>query len=254
MIVPEPKRYEHEFNSFYKKEWKHNRNVSEDELLLTAYPHTVDIDLAPGDVWLELGVGSGRVVDFHKKKLLESTCIGVDYSMEALRQLKSTLPVEIDVLVADIRNLPFKTAAFDLITLFGTIQAYPKEQWFTGIDRLIPFLKPRGRLGFSVHPLSALELIRCLRAPKDLKNIITERTLQRLLKNHGYIGRFQIERHRVFSLLQKITDIFRVEFLDWYGFHEFRNTTANRRLTLLFDKILPSFTFGHYWIWIWTED
>ncbi|MCW5875078.1 MAG: methyltransferase domain-containing protein [Anaerolineales bacterium] len=244
------KRYETLFDAFYQNEWKHDSGLSASDLLLAGYPFTVDIRLAPGERWLELGVGSGRVVDFHQEKLRHSSCIGVDRSFAAIQRLKATLPVEIDALVADIRHLPFKKGVFDLITLFGTVQAYPKAEWLNGIDRLMPWLTAQGVLGFSVHPVSGLELIRGLKNPSDYKELATQRFLRKQLLARGYAGRFSIDRHSVYVLLQKITTLAKVKLENWYGFTEYRDTPHNRRLTQLFDKLFATLSFGHFWVWI----
>lgn len=242
--------YEKEFDSFYRQAWRHEAKLNSNELLLNGYPYTVALNLQPGQYWLELGVGSGRVVDFHQTELDRVTCIGVDYSLAALRRLKTILPVGIDVVVADIRAMPFRSASFNLVTLFGTIQAFPKSEWFNGIDHLMPLLKADGRLGFSVHPISGLELVRALNAPEDFKNLASRRFLQVELQEHGYEEFASIEKHPVFVLLQKLTSVLGVELAHWYGFREYFDTLANRKRTSLFAKWFSTFSFGHYWIWI----
>lgn len=243
------KKYETLFDDFYKTGWQHNLELKPEDLLLHGYPYSVDIDLRPGELWLELGVGSGRVVDFHQAKLKDSTCIGVDRSLAALERLKATLPIKIDVLVADIRHLPFKKSAFDLITLFGTIQAYPKHEWLDGVGQLVPLLKPAGKLGFSVHPVSALELIRGMQVPSSYSQLATYRFLRHGIQQRGYTS-FKIERHRVYVLLQKLAALFGVKLEHWYGFTEFRNLESNRKLIRIFDVLFSAFSFGHYWIWL----
>lgn len=242
--------YEDRFENFYAQKWGHDKLVKSEDLLLDCYPYSIEISLPVGSRWLELGVGTGRVIDFHKEKLNNITVIGVDSSPSAIKHLKETLPVNIEAMVGDLKNLNFEKNSFDLITLFGTIQAVEKNKWISTIYELKKFLKQGGKIGFSVHPLSFLEILRCIKSPVDFKNIVTERYLRRELEKHGLKGKCLIEKHHAYTLLLKITSLFGIKSVNWYGFYEYPDTKINRYLTRIAKNFFPFLTFGHYWIWI----
>jgi len=72
--------YEDRFEQFYKDEWSHDRDGVFQDLLLNVYPYSVEMTLPSRGRWLELGIGSGRVVDYNRRKN-EPSCqiIGLDY-------------------------------------------------------------------------------------------------------------------------------------------------------------------------------
>jgi SAM-dependent methyltransferase len=250
--------YEVLFDDYYAHKWKHDSTYSAYQLLLNiAYPYSVEINLKPGAKWLELGVGTGRVIDYHKQQLKHSWVIGLDWSLHGVREMNETLDIEANGMVGDVKKLPFPKGSFDLITLFGTLQAYEKELWGKGLKDLYSFLSPGGKIGFSLHPRSSLELIRSLFAwrlfPKLMKNTVTEKYLENLLLENGF-KHFSIERHKAFTVLMRLSRLFGVKLISWFGFIEYEDTSRNRRLVKLFDQFFPWLTFGHYWIWIKKND
>ena len=243
--------YEDDFDRYYADQWQHNAGVSRDDLLLDHYPFSVDVPLPPGGRWLELGVGSGRVVDFNQDRLrrLGGWCVGLDYSLAALRRLRATLTdVPVACIVGDLRALPFEEASFDAITLFGTLQALEKATWIDTVCDLTRLLRDGGQLGFSLHPPSLLELIRCAQAPKHFRNITTRRFLRRRLAERGFPCR--IERHHVFVIPKRLARLFGARLPMWFGFAEFRRTRAARAVTRALRLCCPPLTFGHWWVWI----
>ncbi len=77
--------YENRFDQLYKDEWTHDNEVDIQDLLLDDYPYSVEVVLPHGGRWLELGIGSGRVVDYHRKKMNSSDqIIGLDYNLSSL--------------------------------------------------------------------------------------------------------------------------------------------------------------------------
>lgn len=245
--------YEENFDKFYKNNFKHDLECACDDLLLDSYPYTVNIDIPNGGKWLELGIGSGRVVYYHRKKLEKISCVGLDYSACAIELCKQFLPSDVKLYVADLKNLPveIKNKKFDLITLFGSIQTVgEKKDWIPAICSLMELLKDEGKIGFSLHPLSFLEIVRCIKSPSTFKYMVTDRFLTKELKKHKLEGKFTIEKHNVFVLLQKITACFGIRSVKWFGFDEYVKTPVNIFLTKWFKRIFPFFAFGHYWVWI----
>lgn len=243
--------YEAEFDKFYSTQWRHDADVTADMLLLDHYPYSVDISLPKGGRWLELGIGGGRVVDFNREMLLASgaTCVGADWSpaaVERCRELLAGLPVE--VVRADIRELRYEENSFDLITLFGTLQALARDRWMDQVRDLTRLLRSGGRLGFSLHPPSMLELARSLKAPRYFKNIVTARWLKRQLRRRGLSCR--IERHHAFQIPVKLMSLLGVRPAMWFGFYESRRTRLTRAVTWVFRHCLPFLTFGHHWVWV----
>ena len=245
--------YEESFDEFYTNNFVHNSQYASYDLLLNGYPYTIDIYIPDGGKWLELGIGSGRVVDYHSKKLKKNSCVGVDYSASAIEHCRRLLPNNVKLYVGDLKNLPaeIRNDKFDLITLFGTVQASgEKKEWIPTICSLMKLLKNNGKVGFSLHPLSLLEIARCIKAPWTFKNIVTEQFLVKEFKKYGLEGKFIIEKHHAFTLLQKFTSCFGVKLVRWYGFDEYIKTPTTIFITKWFKKIFPFLTFGHYWIWI----
>ncbi len=243
--------YETEFDELYETRWRHDRSLTKDMLLLDHYPYSVAIDLPRGGRWLELGIGTGRVVDFHRDLLLanDATCLGADWSAAAVelsRELLAGLPVE--VVQADLRELSYEAGSFDLITLFGTLQALDRKRWMDQIRAMTGWLKAGGRLGFSLHPLSPLELARSVKAPRYLSNVVSARWLRRELARRGLA--FSIERHHAHLIPIKLLSLAGVRPATWFGFHEARRTRLTRAVTWLFRRCLPFLTFAHYWVWV----
>lgn len=245
-----PTTYETRFDKWYIENWTHDTSVQGADLLLTGYPYSVEISVPTGGTWLELGVGTGRVVDYHAKVLERARCSGIEYSQYALECARKTLKVSIDLQHGDLRTLSLPKGHYDLITLFGTIQTVEQSQWMTLLKNLMEALKPGGRIGFSVHPLCPLEVIRNARSLSVLRNAVTRGFLERELTKHGFGGRFEIEKHDSFILLQKVLPFFGIQTHKWFGFDELPNTRTARVLTELFRLFFPFLTFGHWWVWV----
>lgn len=243
--------YETDFDAFYRDQFLHNENLKPEDLLLNHYPFSVEINIPENGHWLELGVGSGRVVNYHAARLSESVKItGIEYSQHAVEFCKSHLPSRADIQQGDMRNLDFPTESFDLITLFGTIQAVPKHQWMSTIEDLLRLVKPNGRLGFSVHPVSGLEILRCIQHPSLFKNMTTKRFLRKQAKHLNLLNHLRIEKHHAFVLPKLVARLLGFKLPCHFGFYEFRKNWLGSATTAAFRYGLPFFTFGHLWIWI----
>jgi len=243
--------YEERFDDYYRTEWRHDAGVRGEDLLLDHYPYSVRVRLPQGGWWLELGVGTGRVVWYHRRTLQErgATCVGVDTSPAAVDRLRRTLGgVPLHAVRGDIHRLPFAPGSFDCITLFGTLQAVDRDRRIDAVAEMTDLLADGGRLGFSVHPPSLLELIRCLASPRDFRNITSGRWLRRELGRRRLA--FTLEKHRVFVIPKKLLSLLGMRLPVWFGFSEFRSGRLTRAATWLFRRCLPFLTFGHWWVWV----
>lgn len=241
--------YETEFDNYYRTQWRHDADAG--DLLLDHYPYSVAIDLPPGGCWLELGVGAGRVV-WRRRDVLSraaATCIGVDHSQSALETLRRTMPeVPVHLVRADVHALPFARGSFDLVTLFGTLQAVDRDRRMDAVAEMTALLAEGGRLGFSLHPPSLLELVRCMASPRHFRNIVTRRRLRRQLKTHGLDA--TIEKHYVYVIPKKLLSLVGMTLPHWFGFAEFRRSCLTRLATWVFRHCLSTLAFGHWWVWV----
>ena len=246
------KQYEPVFDDFYRHEWTHDSNIRKDSLHLDHYPYSVTIDLLPGQRWLELGIGSGRVLDYHSCRIPNDVrVIGLDYSLSALYICARHVPYPAKLLRGDIRHLPFKKNTMDLITLFGTIQATPRQHWPDVLSELLKLVKEGGKLGLSVHPMNYLEFLRCIRFPSRLRNTVTKTYLIKILDECGFKGKYVIEDHHINLILEKIYQLFSARTTIFFGFRELPKTENLTRLTRFMRKWMNQLTIGHYWIWIY---
>jgi len=148
----------------------------------------------------------------------------------------------------DIRQLPFDEDTFDVITLFGTLQALDRKEWIPRAADLLRYVKPGGCVGFSLHPVCFVALVRCCWSPELWRNTITRRTLERALRAQGVD--YTIEKHHVLTLYKRLAAALGMRLPLWCGFREFRSTKGAVRLArwLRACPVLP--TFGHWWVWL----
>lgn len=65
---------------------------------------------------LELGVGTGHSLPHYPREGVELTAVDVSSAMlERVERHASNLGIEVDIVQADIRDLPFATASFDVV-------------------------------------------------------------------------------------------------------------------------------------------
>ena len=112
------------------------------------------------------------------------------------------------------------------------------------------YVKKDGRLGFSVHPLNLLEILRCYRNIADLKQSVTKTYLARHLNQNGFENRIIIEKHHLNLILILCCRLFGRKLPTWFGYTEIPNTTPLRAMSNIMRRIMPALTIGHYWVWI----
>lgn len=106
---------------------------------------------------LDLGCGEGRHCLPAARKGFDP--VGVDYEPGALRRAKARareagLEAAISFLVADIFDLPFRVATFDVVLDYGCLHHQRKADWPRYLSSLRWVLKPGGHLllsTFSTH-------------------------------------------------------------------------------------------------------
>ena len=79
------------------------------------------LDIAPGSNILDLGCGTGILFDLLRRKVgPEGTVTGVDFSIEMARQAHRNFPFpNVNVVDADVTNLPFQDDSFDFAISFS---------------------------------------------------------------------------------------------------------------------------------------
>lgn len=99
-----------------------------------------------GRTLLDLGVGTGKFLKRFVEARAWERAVGVDFAGEMLRRARSFLPVECELLQADIHELPFADHSFDLILSSFTLRSVKeRDRFFAEVRRV---LTPRGRVAF----------------------------------------------------------------------------------------------------------
>jgi len=128
----------------------------------------------PGGSVLDVGCGAGRVASLLADRGFDAT--GVDVSEPLLTDARSRRS-DVDFQVADVRNLPFESAAFDyaVFSFYGLDYVLPRAERLAALREIYRVLKPSGVLVFSSHnswhpiaPLSGRDLLQVLKDVWDL--------------------------------------------------------------------------------------
>jgi len=78
-------------------------------------------DLPPNSLILDLGTGTGVLLQFLLKKKFE--VIGIDFSKDMIKRAKEKIGKKQGTLaIGDIENLPFQKEAFDVVTAMTTLE------------------------------------------------------------------------------------------------------------------------------------
>jgi len=97
---------------------------------------------------LDVGCGSGRFVDFFSRYAREVVGIDLSYAVDEASTYCGMRP-NVHILQADLFNLPFKEAMFDLVFSFGVLMATPNTK--KAFMQLPRFVKPGGKLAIFVY-------------------------------------------------------------------------------------------------------
>ena len=106
---------------------------------------------------LDIGTGSGRFAEAFKE---DRRIVGIDTSMEMVKQAVSKRRKNYDILIADATNLPFKDESFSTILCIRVLKWVPKYE--KAISEISSVLKPGGILVLDVANLFGWELIKRL--------------------------------------------------------------------------------------------
>ncbi|MDR7521795.1 MAG: class I SAM-dependent methyltransferase [Armatimonadota bacterium] len=118
--------------------------------------------------------------------------VGIDIADSIVRQARAILRRHEACLVADVRALPFRANAFDLVYSMGTIEHFPEYR--TAVGEIYRVLKPGGRAIIGVpnkldpflRPL-LVSLLQVLgRYPYGSERAFTPAALRRLLTDAGF--------------------------------------------------------------------
>lgn len=115
------------------------------------------LDIQPGSDILDLGCGTGVLFDILRRRIGEKgTVTGVDFSIEMVRQAHRNFPFEnINVVDADVSNLPFKDDMFDFAVSFSAFDNFADK--LGTLREVHRVLKPNARLCI-IHLVSSKEL------------------------------------------------------------------------------------------------
>jgi ubiquinone/menaquinone biosynthesis C-methylase UbiE len=94
---------------------------------------------------LDFGVGTGRFTSWLSDKVL--SIVGIDVTKEMLYEAKkANLGVNVEVLLCNGTNTPFKDESFDIILSVWVLQHFPDEDFRNAVKHLIRQLKKGGKI------------------------------------------------------------------------------------------------------------
>ena len=92
---------------------------------------------------LDLGIGTGKFIQLFLKSKSWQRLAGLDFSLNMLRQARTELPSQVDLVSADFHDIPFQSKSFDLvISSFALRSVQDLPRFFREIQRL---LRPEGK-------------------------------------------------------------------------------------------------------------
>ena len=154
-------------------------------------------DLNPDDKILDIGTGTGALVNalLEKSPTIEST--GVDPSPEMLAHAKTKLKNRATLIVAPAEHLPFENEEFDAIVSSSSLHFW--EDKTKGLAETHRVLKPGGRL--TLTDWCADDLIMRIRdgylkITRNQSPALTTDALRSALKTSGFDIR-RIDRYRI---------------------------------------------------------
>jgi SAM-dependent methyltransferase len=110
-----------------------------------------------GKLVLDAGIGAGRYADIASRWGADVVGVDLSYAVEAAHA-SFRERANVWIAQADIGRLPFKPASFDIIFSIGVLHHTPDTKRY--FMKLVPLLKPGGRIAIWVYPPEDSYLIR----------------------------------------------------------------------------------------------
>ncbi len=113
------------------------------------------LDLATTDQVLEIGCGAGRALELAASHVSAGQVFGIDYSatmaqLSQWRKVKANIGGQLQVIQADVTNLPFAAVQFDTIWSIHTLYFWPDQA--QALAELARVLRPGGLLVLTISP------------------------------------------------------------------------------------------------------
>jgi len=102
------------------------------------------VDLRRGESLLDVGCGTGALLDRLAEKRIDATLAGVDPSHEMLATARSKLPSSVRLARAFAEALPFAAETFDVVVSNSAFHYFANP--VRALEEIRRVLKPRGRL------------------------------------------------------------------------------------------------------------
>ncbi len=113
------------------------------------------LSFQPDRQLLDIGCGTGRLLELLAEKLPEAELTGLDLVPNMLQQARERLDNRVCLVQGDAEQLPFADQAFDMVVSSSTFQ------WLVQLDRcfgeIVRVLRPGGRFVFSLFGQGTLE-------------------------------------------------------------------------------------------------